>query len=151
MRLTSLLALLLLASLAWAQEAPSAPPPPPQESAEPAPTPPPAEAAPPPPGAQPAPQLGHPLDPADVATLTGRSGERQTAYQAGYGYYYPYAASLPLFGNGRFPGSNWATGMFGPIGFGRGTLFLFRNGGFAPPLFGSAFVGHSRHGGGHHR
>jgi hypothetical protein len=96
--------------------------------------------------------LGHPLDPADVDILTGHSGnQRQTAYQAGYGPYYPYAGSVPLYGNGRFSGGNWGMGMFGPIRFGRSSLFLFHGGVFAPPLFGhSGFFGAGHHAGHHH-
>jgi hypothetical protein len=156
MRTASLLLLLLMASLLWAQETPSAPPPPPAAAAEPAPPAPPAEAV--APAAQPAPQLGHPLDPADVATLTGRATTSTPAYTRGYGSYYPpyaggYPADLPLFGGSQFSGGNWGMPMFSPIGFGRGNLFVFRGAGLAPPLFGwnSPFVGfRPHHGGGHH-
>ena len=150
MRIASLLVLLLMASLLCAQEAPSTPPPPPTAAAEPAPPEPPPEAV---PAAQPAPQLGHPLDPADVATLTGHSG--QTAYAPGYRYYYPaypggYPLGIPMFSGGRFSGSNWGTSVFSPIGFGRGSLFVFHHNGFFPPLFGGNMGFGSHHGFGHH-
>lgn len=154
MRIASLFVLLLMASLLCAQEAPSTPPPPPAAAAEPAPPVPSPEAA-PAPSAQPAPVLGHPLDPADVATLTGRSSGT-APYAPTYGYYYPpyaggYPMAAPLFGGSQFSGGPWATPMFSPFAFGRGNLFVFRNG-FAPPLFGNAFVGFRprHHGSGHH-
>jgi hypothetical protein len=162
MRTASLLVLLLTASLLCAQEAPSAPPPPPQAATEPAPPAPPPEAAPPPPAAQPAPQLGHPLDPADVATLTAPSSTSVPAYARSYGYYHQpyiggYPAEIPLFGGSRFSRGNWTMPMFSPFGFGHGrNFFVFRHPGFGPPFFtpgGPGFVGFRPHrgGGGRHR
>ncbi len=158
MRLASLLVFLVMASLLCAQEAPSAPPPPPHAAVEPAPPAPPPEAAPPPP-AQAAPVLGHPLDPADVATLTGRYGGSAT-YTPGYRYYYPpyangYPMAVPLFGGSEFSTSPWSTPMFSPFGFGRRNFFFFGHPGFGPPFFfpgGPGFVGFrpKHHGGGHH-
>jgi hypothetical protein len=51
-------------------------------------------------------QLGHPLDPADVAVLTGKGqttlpAAARSPYAAAYGvvpYYYPYNMNVPIFG-----------------------------------------------------
>lgn len=158
MRTASLLVLLLMASLLCAQEAPSAPAPPPQAAAEPAPPAPLPEAAAPPPAPQAAPVPGHPLDPADVTTLTGRYGG-SASYVPGYRYYYPpdaggYPMVVPLFGGSEFSTSPWSTPMLSPFGFGRRNFFLFGHAGFGPPFFspgGPGFVGfRPHHGGGHH-
>ncbi|HXZ26906.1 MAG TPA: hypothetical protein VEG08_02785 [Terriglobales bacterium] len=154
MRLASLLVLLLMATLLCAQETPSALPP--QAAVEPAPPPP--EAAPAAPAAQPAPVLGHPLDPADVATLTAPSSTSVPAYARTSSSYYPpylggYPAEVPLFGGSQLSASTWRTPMFSPLGFGRRNFFVFGHPGFGPPFFspgGPGFVGFRPHHGGHH-
>lgn len=70
----------------------------------------------------PAPKLGHPLDPADVDILTGKT--RAPAYSAYRGYAGPYAYGYPanasLFGQSRFAQVSTATQPpFAPLVFGR--------------------------------
>ena len=113
------------------------------QAEQPGPQPSPLAAAPIPPSAPAGLQPGHPLDPADVAVLTGKSqtsipaGARST-YAMAYGavpYYYPYAGSVPMFGNSGF--STWDR---------TGQSFLFPTfGTFNPHFF---FFGGFRHGGG---
>src|SRR5579885_2679421 len=99
-----------------------------------------------------APVLGHPLDPADVDTLTGKNDQRRQVGPAGGAYYgYPMTTdwfSTPQFGthfwgtpNGRFS-SPFMFGSFGRNFGGR----HFRNYGpntvfFAPPAGTSFFLG----------
>src|SRR5581483_1502185 len=66
-----------------------------------------------------APVLGHPLDPNDVATLTGKNDQRrQPGYNGAY-YYYPYSSSTDWFGGSQFGTSQFGTQFFsGPGGFG---------------------------------
>ena len=116
-----LLAMLLLSATGlFAQE----PPKPPARTEEPA-------AA--PTQAQSAPKLGHPLDPADVDVLTGKSKRASSdAYQApaispygyggygGYGGFGPYSLGASRFGGSQFASvGGSAQPLFAPIAFGR--------------------------------
>lgn len=77
-----------------------------------------------------APQLGHPLDPADVATLTGRA---QTSVPAAYRVpYAPYAAP-PVYFNYSSRVPLFGTPMFSPLG----TQSIF-----FPRWFGGINTGH---------
>ena len=84
--------------------------------------------------ATPAPQLGHPLDPADVDVLTGKTkAQTNTGYRVdplSYAYGYGYA------GMQGYRGRGWGRT---PFLFGRtggGSFFFFGNPGFfAPNLF----------------
>jgi len=89
--------------------------------------------------ATPAPQLGHPLDPADVDVLTGKT---KAPANAGYrvdplSYAYGYAGTQPYagFGRGRAPF------LFGRTG--GGSFFFFGNSVFFPPpvFFGAGRFG----------
>lgn len=71
----------------------------------------------------PAPKLGHPLDPADVAILTGKTRAAAPAayslYVMPYGYY-TYPVNAPLFGQPLFaPVSTATQPPFVPLAFGR--------------------------------
>lgn len=71
----------------------------------------------------PAPKLGHPLDPADVAILTGKTRAAAPAayslYAMPYGYY-TYPINAPLFGQPLFaPVSTATQPPFVPLAFGR--------------------------------
>jgi len=137
MRKLILIVLILTAQNLLAQQEP-----PPNNQEEPRP----AQQAQQPPQAQEAPKLGHPLDPADVDILTGKT---KASGASGYGTYaaapyapvsYPvnvaeYSASRslgwnslasPPFAFGRFNGSNFVIG--GTAGF--GPPFLFGRGRF---------------------
>ncbi len=99
-----------------------------------------------------APVLGHPLDPADVDTLTGKNDQRRQVGPAG-GAYYSYPITNDWFGTPQFgtqfwgtPGSRFGspfiTGTFGRglrgrhLGrFGTSTVFL------AAPVGTSFFLG----------
>jgi hypothetical protein len=96
--------------------------------------------------------LGHPLDPADVDTLTGKNDQRRQVGPAGGAYYsYPMTNDwfgMPQFGTrfwgtpgGRF-GSPFMTGTFGR-GFGGGHFRRFGANTFflAPPAGTSFFLG----------
>jgi hypothetical protein len=94
-----------------------------------------------------APVLGHPLDPNDVATLTGKNDQRrQPGYNGGY-YYYPYSMSTDWFGNQFgtqfFPGPG-GNQFFG--GFGRGRRFGPSTFFFGPGPGTSFFLGGSHFG-----
>ena len=85
----------------------------------------PAQAAPSPGNLQP----GHPLDPHDVETLTGKSATSvpasARAISGGYAGYYPYSADVPLFTGGQFNSTRAFGdqrffrnfGLFNPRGF----------------------------------
>jgi hypothetical protein len=83
--------------------------------------------------ATPAPQLGHPLDPADVDVLTGKTktsancGYRVDPLSYGYGYAYAGAQRYEGYGWGRTPF------LFGRTG--GGSFFFFGNAGFFAPRF----------------
>ncbi len=95
------------------------------------------------PGPAAAPVLGHPLDPADVDTLTGKNDQRrQPGAPAGAYYTYPMSNNwfgTPQFGTRFFSGPStylWSpvfSGGFGPGGFGAfgpGGFGGFAQGGF---------------------
>lgn len=122
----TLLAILVLAMpapvLAQTQEKPQAPARTEEQSAAPA-----------PPQAKPAPKLGHPLDPADVDVLTGKTKQNAGAPRpveilpygyAGYGYggygRFGYSMGTSRFGGSQFaPVGGSAQPLFAPIAFGR--------------------------------
>jgi len=75
------------------------------------------------PQAKPAPRLGHPLDPADVAILTGKAkasaGTRHGLYAMPY-LYFNYPINQPLFSQPLFaPVSTATQPPFAPLLFGR--------------------------------
>jgi hypothetical protein len=94
-----------------------------------------------------APVLGHPLDPNDVATLTGKNDQHRQLGLNG-GYYYPYSTDwfgVPQFGTPQFgtqffsgPGSRFGN-AFG--GFGRGRNFGPNSFFFGPGPGTSFFLG----------
>ena len=71
--------------------------------------------------ASPAPQLGHPLDPADVAILTGKArGAAAPSGAAVPPVYYGYPVGVPLFSQSVFAPVSTATHPpFAPVLFGR--------------------------------
>lgn len=97
-----------------------------------------------PPGPAAAPVLGHPLDPADVDTLTGKNDQRRQP-GAPAGAYYAYPMSNDWFGTPQF-GTRFFSGpstyLWTPIfsGFGAGGFGGFAQGGvgnFGPGGFGN--------------
>lgn len=101
----------LLLAVPWALLAQEAPAKSGAPAAPPAPYPPASQYA--------APQPGHPLDPADVATLTGRGQTSIPAvYRVPYGApapaYFNYSQPAPLFGNRRI--SAWGSAWVSPLG-----------------------------------
>jgi len=95
--------------------------------------------------AMPAPQLGHPLDPADVDVLTGKT---KAAASTGYpldplsyecGSKGGYPANVAPWRTPRFAGFGPASTRFGPLLFGRmrsGSFFFIGNSPFfSPPFF----------------
>jgi len=89
------------------------------------------EASPKPSTPQTAPVLGHPLDPADVATLTGRSQTSvPAAYRTPYGTPQVYYPSEMWSGDGRW---DWgAQGVFFGHAGRRNRMFFRGNGPFLP-------------------
>ena len=95
--------------------------------------------------ATPAPQLGHPLDPADVDVLTGRAkaptstGYRLDPLSYAYGSYAGYPTNVAPLRAPRFAGFGPARTPFVPLLFGRtrsGSFFFLGNSPFfAPPFF----------------
>lgn len=72
--------------------------------------------------AQQAPALapGHPLDPADVAILTGSRSAAPTPYAAYATPYLSYPVDIPLFSQPMFaPVSTATSPLFAPLAFGR--------------------------------
>lgn len=97
-----------------------------------------------------APVLGHPLDPADVDTLTGKNDQRRQAGPMG-GAYYAYPMTNDWFGTPQFGTRFWGTPsgrffspfMFGGRGIGGRGFRTFgpTNVFFAPPAGTSFFLG----------
>ncbi len=95
--------------------------------------------------ATPAPRLGHPLDPADVDVLTGRTkapsstGYRLDPLSYAYGSYAGYSTNVAPGRGPRFAGFGQARTPFVPSLFGgtrSGSFFLLGNSPFfAPPFF----------------
>jgi len=123
MKAALLAAVLLIASAALAQQAPYSPQEQPATS--------PADTA------SAAPQLGHPLDPADVDILTGKNKPENRR-----GYAQPYYSVSPYgYGGSGYRGMNRSFGLlnrrtpFGFFGAGSGLVF-FGRGLFSPsPVF----------------
>jgi hypothetical protein len=101
-----------------------------------------------------APVLGHPLDPADVDTLTGKNEQRRQVGPVGGSYYgYPMSSDwfgTPQFGTRFFSGAG--TQFFNPLlfgginpfltrGFGRGRNFGQNSFVFAPSPLTPFFLG----------
>ena len=94
-----------------------------------------------------APTLGHPLDPNDVVTLTGKNDQRRQPGLNG-GYYYPYSTDwfgVPQFGTPQFSTQffSGAGRRFGNSfgGFGRGRNFGPNSFFFGPGPGTSFFLG----------
>jgi hypothetical protein len=95
--------------------------------------------------ATPAPQLGHPLDPADVDVLTGRTKApastscRLDPLSYAYGSYGGYSTNVAPVRGPRFAGFGPSRTPFVPSLFGRtrsGSFFFLGNSPlFAPPFF----------------